>query len=132
MAISLTNAKAIAALDAALSGAVELILYSGTVPADADTALSGNSEVATCVISNVAGAVDNTGSAQATLTVSSDTNTTGGTATFFRIENSSNVVLLQGSVGTSGENLNLNDVAIPAGATLSVSSFTISMPELGS
>lgn len=132
MAISLTNAKAIAALDAALSGAVELILYSGTVPADADTALSGNSEVATCVISNVAGAVDNTGSAQATLTVSSDTNTTGGTATFFRIENSSNVVLLQGTVGTSGENLNLNDVAIPAGATLSVSSFTISMPELGS
>lgn len=132
MAISLTNAKAIAALDAALSGAVELILYSGTAPADADTALSGNSEVATCVISNVAGAVDNTGSAQATLTVSSDTNTTGGTATFFRIENSSNVVLLQGTVGTSGENLNLNDVAIPAGATLSVSSFTISMPELGS
>jgi hypothetical protein len=53
------------------------------------------------------------------------------TATWFRMTKSDHVtVLLDGSVGTSGADLNLNTVSITTGGTVSVSSFTITMPLL--
>ena len=134
MAIYLTNAKAIAALNAAVSGADTLVLYSDSVPNDADdNAGAPFTAVATCTISSVGTAVDTTtGSAQVTLTVDDDTNTAGGTAQFFRVLDGA-TVLLQGTVGnTSSFDLNLNDTAIPVAATLSISSFTLTLPELGS
>jgi hypothetical protein len=52
------------------------------------------------------------------------------TATWFRLSDVSANVLLDGSVGTSGADLNLNDVAITSGGTVSVTSFTITHPLL--
>lgn len=56
-------------------------------------------------------------------------NTTGlaaGTATWFRIVKSDGTTIaLDGSVGTSGQDLNLNTTTISIGATVAITAFTI-------
>jgi hypothetical protein len=48
-----------------------------------------------------------------------------GTATWFRaLKSDGTTVVFDGSVGTSGADLNLNSTAISAGATVSVTAFT--------
>jgi len=59
-----------------------------------------------------------------TITADSSANASG-TATWYRcFKSNGTTVLCDGTVGTSGADLNLNSVAISAGATVSVSSFT--------
>jgi hypothetical protein len=58
------------------------------------------------------------------ITADSSANSTG-TASWFRILTSGAVAKIDGNVGTSGSDLNLNSVSITAGGTVSVTSFTI-------
>lgn len=59
------------------------------------------------------------------ITQDSSANATG-TAAFFRIYKSDGTtVILQGSVGTSGQDLNLNTLSIVSGGPVAVTSFTI-------
>lgn len=52
-----------------------------------------------------------------------------GTATWFRIvQSGGSTHVLDGSVGTSGQDLNLNSTSITAGGSVSVTSFTITAP----
>lgn len=52
-----------------------------------------------------------------------------GTATWFRIvQSGGSTFVLDGSVGTSGADLNLNSTSIVAGGTVSISSFTVTAP----
>ena len=48
-----------------------------------------------------------------------------GTATWFRIVTSGNTCVVDGTVGTSGANLNLATTSISSGATVSITSLTI-------
>lgn len=48
-----------------------------------------------------------------------------GTATWFRILTSGAVAKIDGDVGTSGSDLNLNSTSITTGGTVSITSFTI-------
>ena len=48
-----------------------------------------------------------------------------GTATWFRIVTSGGTFVLDGNVGTSGSDLNLNTTSIVTGAAVSITSFTI-------
>jgi len=58
------------------------------------------------------------------ITSDTDANATG-TATWFRaLKSDGSTVVFDGSVGTSGANLNLNSVAISSGAAVSVTSLT--------
>jgi hypothetical protein len=57
--------------------------------------------------------------------ITDDTATVAGTATWFRLEDNSGDAIVDGDVGTSGSDLNLNSVAISAGGTVSVTSFVI-------
>jgi hypothetical protein len=53
-----------------------------------------------------------------------------GTAAWFRAYKSDGVTgVLDGSVGTSGSDLNLNTTSIVSGATVAVTSFTVSQSE---
>ena len=52
-----------------------------------------------------------------------------GTATWFRALSSNNVAIIDGDVSTSGADMNLNTTSIQAGATVSITSWTITMPE---
>ena len=58
------------------------------------------------------------------ITADSSANATG-TATWFRIVTSGATFVMDGSVGTSGQDLNLSTTSIVSGATVSVTSATI-------
>lgn len=51
-----------------------------------------------------------------------------GTAEFWRMKDSDGNVVLQGSCGTSGADLNFNTVTFVQGGTCQVSSFTVTQP----
>ena len=97
----------------------QFIIYSGTPPANADAALSGNTAIATITSVNFGAA----SSGVSTITSSTnDTNAVGGTATFFRLYKSDGTtVIIQGTVGTSGTDATINSTTIAAGATVSLS-----------
>lgn len=103
-------------------------IYSGTVPADADAALSGNTLLAELALSNPAfgSAVDSSPGATATANaIANDAAADAtGTATFFRILDGSNNVVAQGSVGTSGAEINFNTVSFVINAIISITSLT--------
>lgn len=104
----------------------KLILYSGTMPTNAGTALSGNTAVAT--ISGITWGAAASG--VATISASTaDNGAVGGTATFFRLtKTDGTTVIIQGTVGTSGSDLNLNNTVINAGANVSLTSGTYTAP----
>jgi hypothetical protein len=107
------------------AGAGTLRIYDGSVPADADTALSGNTLLAQLTMTDPsAGAASGGDWTASTITADSSADNTG-TASFFRILDSDANVVLQGTVGTSGADLNLNSVSITAGDNVSVSSLVI-------
>lgn len=58
------------------------------------------------------------------ITADASANATG-TATWFRIVTSGGTFVMDGDVGTSGSDLNLNTTSIVTGANVSISSFTI-------
>ena len=128
MTISMTTAVRNARADAyttAVGNAALLRIYDGTPPASANAALSGNTLLAelTCGSPFAAAA------AAAVLTANSisqdnSANATG-TASFMRIYKADGTTVIdQGSVGTSGNDLNLNTTSIVAGGPVAVTSLT--------
>lgn len=109
-------------------GAAKAIIYDGTVPASAGTAISTQNALATFTLNATAFTSSNGVLTLAGVpkTVSADL---GGTATFFRITNSAGVAILQGAVGTSGQQLNLNTTIITAGVNVTITSGTITVPQ---
>lgn len=88
---------------------------------------SGDVEVATLTFSDPAfgGAAAGVATASA---ITDDTNATGGVAAKFVIEDSNGTDVCYGSVGTSGEDINLSTTTIVAGDTVSISSLTYTAP----
>lgn len=107
----------------------KIIIYSGTEPVTADTALSGNTVLATFTGgSPVFGAASS-----GTITLSGVPLTVAasatGTATFFRMYKTDGTTkVAQGTVGTSGQQLNLNTTSITSGVNVTITSGTINMP----
>lgn len=101
-----------------------LKIYDGTPPANASAALSGNTLLAQLTMSATAFGSSSSGVATAaTITDDSSADATG-TASFFRITNAAGTAIIQGSVGTSGCDLNLSSTSIVVGGTVQVSSLT--------
>lgn len=57
--------------------------------------------------------------------ITSATASASGTASWFRVLTSANAAVLDGDVGTSGSDLNLNSTSITSGGSVAISSFTI-------
>jgi hypothetical protein len=128
MALSFTTALKNARADA-ISSQVgsngKIRIYAGTVPADANAALSSNTLLAELACSATFAAAAS-GGVLTVNTITQDTSADAtGTATFFRVLKSDNTVILQGAVGTSGSELNLNTTSISAGAAVSITAFTL-------
>lgn len=124
---SITNAAASLAADAvtALLNNGYLRIYDGAQPADADTPLSGQTLLAELRWNATAFAPAVNGQASANPLTPDAAADAPGTATWFRAYASDGVTaVFDGSVGTSGANLNLNSVAISIGAAVSISSYT--------
>ena len=102
-----------------------LRIYSGTPPANGDAALSGNTLLANLAFgATVFGAASNGVATANAITADSSADATG-TASFFRaLESDGTTVVFQGTVGTSGAELNLSSLSIVAAGNVSVSSLT--------
>jgi hypothetical protein len=99
-----------------------LRIYSGTRPATGGTATTVLAEL-TCNATFAPAASGGVLTLNA-ITADSSADSTG-TATWFRILTSGAVAKIDGDVGTSGSDLNLNSTSITAGGTVSITSFTI-------
>lgn len=126
----LTNAAASAAADAVVdaidagAGAGLLRIYDGTQAATADTAVGAQVLLAELTFSDPAfGAASNGVATASAITQDSSANATG-TATWFRVVTSTGTAIFDGTVGTSGADLNLNTTSIVSGAAVSVTAFT--------
>ena len=99
-------------------------IYQGTQPANANTAISTQTLLVSLTISGGFGTDSN-----GTLTLGTVTDGTAvatGTAEFFRITKSDGTtVIMDGSVGTSGADLNLNNTSIATTQVVGISSGTI-------
>ncbi len=110
----------------AIGSGANVVIYQGSVPANADAALGGATVLATLPCSSTFAP----GASGGTLTANSITqeNATGtGPATFYRILTSGSVVVAQGAVGTTGSDMNLNTTSIVSGGPVVVTSYTINM-----
>lgn len=120
------NAALNAAFDTVLDSG-SLRIYDGTQPTDADTALGAQVLLAQLTLNATAFAAASGGS-KAANAISDDTSAdASGTATWGSLVTSGATRLMDFSVGTSGANLNLNSVAISAGANVSCSAFSVTM-----
>lgn len=131
--MSIIAAKAaLDAVTALLGAAATLKLYSGAQPATTLTARSGTLG-ATLTFGNPAfgASTSVTADGKATGTanaIGSETNAPNPiTAGYFSIASSAPTVILQGNVGTSGADLNLNTTTIIAGDTIAITSFKITL-----
>lgn len=121
-----TEANALAPL--MNSGTIEL--YTGTQPANANTALSGNTLLATLTFGSPAFGSAASGGIITANAITSGTAVATGTATFARIYKSDGTtVVMDATVGTSGAGLNLNTTSIVTGGLVSVTSFTHTVTE---
>ncbi len=116
-----------AALDVLNSGFFDI--YDQTQPTDADTAISGGQiKLAHLTFASTAWAAASSGSKAAAAIGADSSADATGTATWYRLwKSDTTTAVWDGSVGTSGANLNFNSVAIQSGAAVSISSFTATM-----
>lgn len=99
-------------------------LYSGTQPASANDAIGSQTMLVECIVNGVFG-TDTDGTL--TLgTVNAGTAVASGTASFFRIVKSDgSTVVMDGSVGVAGADLNLNTTTINVTQTVDITGGTI-------
>lgn len=123
----LSNAAANASADAvaALFNSCYFKIYDSTQAATADTSVSGQTLLSTLRCNATAFGSSSAGVATANA-ITSDTDAAAtGTATWFRVLKSDNsTVVMDGSVGTSGADVNLATVSIVQHATVSITAFT--------
>jgi hypothetical protein len=106
-----------------------LRFYSGTPPATVDTALSGNTLLASCTFSATAFATASGGSATANaITADSDADASG-TVSFARaFESDGTTAIEQFTVGTSGTDITVPTTTVTQHIQFSVTSLTLTQP----
>lgn len=101
----------------------------GTTDANGDLVImtSGDVEVSTHALANPSFGAASSGTATANA-ISDDTSATGGTAALFKFQNRDNTEIFRGTVTATGGggDLELSSLAIGAGDTVSITSFTYS------
>jgi hypothetical protein len=133
-----TATKAAVDAVAALCNSGTIKIYTGSQPTDANTAVGAQTLLGTLTFSSTAfGASSASGSAGSKVvtatanTITDDTSADAtGTAAWFRVlKSDGTTVVFDGSVGTSGCDLNLTTTSIVSGADISVTSMTITQLE---
>lgn len=118
------------------SGTIKI--YAGSQPTDANTAVGAQTLLATLTFGSTAFAASaasgSTPNRKATATANAITGDTSadatGTATWFRVlKSDATTVVMDGSVGTSGADMNLATTSLVAGVDVEITGFTLSQPE---
>lgn len=128
----ITNTAANAACDAIVdllnSGTIKI--YTGTQPGSANSAVwATHVLLATLTFGNPAFGASTAGVATAETITADSSADTAGTAAWFRVLDSGDGKMFDGSIGTSGCDLNLNSTTVQAGANVSISAFTFTVPK---
>ena len=101
----------------------QIIIYTGTMPANVGTAPSGT------LLAQFAGNATQFGTASGgvlTASAVANVNATGsGTAGYFRINTSGGTAVVQGTCGTSGADMILTNTSINSGQACTISSLTV-------
>jgi hypothetical protein len=106
------------------SGAGLIRIYDGTRPATG-AAITTQTLLATLTLSDPSFPAASSGSMTANSITDDSSADATGTASWFRVVDSDSNFVMDGDVGTSGSDLNLNSTAITAGVTVSISSFVL-------
>lgn len=115
------------AIVALLGSGATLKIYTGTKPAGPGTAIGAQVLLGTLTCSATFGTYSAGVLTANAITQDSAADATG-TAAWYRLATSGGTALIDGEVGTSGSDLNLNTLSIVTGGPISVSSFTYTMP----
>jgi hypothetical protein len=131
--MAITTAAASAMCDALVdridtAGPGTLKIYGASRPATADSAVGGATLLATLTFSATAFGAASSGVATANAITSDSSADATATAVWFRVANGTPTTQFDGNVGTSGEDLNLNTTSIVAGAVVSISAGTVTVP----
>lgn len=129
----ITNAVATAMIDAGVGDQLDngyIRIYDSTIPTNADTAVGAQVLLAELRFNAAAfPSATNGVITAAAITDDSSANATG-TATWARfLKSDGTTVIMDVTVGTSGEDINFNSVSFSSGATVSITSMTITMPK---
>jgi hypothetical protein len=134
MTIKVSTAARNAACDAVVdlvdggAGAGKLRIYDGSQPAGPGTAVGAQVLLAEFTLADPAFGAAATGVADLDVTpILSTTGLAAGTATWFRVLDSNNVAVFDGSAGTSGTDLILTTATVSVGVTVECSAGTITM-----
>ena len=115
------------AITTTLGASALLNIYSGTQPASPDTAITSQVLLATLTC-NATFAPAASGGVLTLNAISNGTGTAGAaggtTATWYRLTTSGGTAHIDGTVGISASDLNLNNTSIATGQTVSVTSST--------
>lgn len=125
------NVAVNAAADAvcALLNSGKLQIYDGSQPVTADTEVDAQVKLAELTFGSPAFAAAVAGVATANAITEDSAADATGTASWFRALTSGDGKTFDGSVGTSGCDLNLNSVEIQVNAEVSVTSMTYTQPK---
>lgn len=127
--LSDTAANAEANAFAPLCNSGTINIYSGTQPLNANTALSGNTLLATLTFSATAFGAPSGGVLTAN-PITSGTAVATGTATFARfVESDGSTVICDVAVGTSGAGINISTTSIVTGGLVACSSYLHNVTE---
>lgn len=124
MALAFSTTLRDSRLDAIVTaiGASGLVrIYDGSRPATGGAATTLLAELP---LSATAGTVSGQVLTMSAITTDSSANATG-TASWFRVTTSGGTPVIDGNVGTSGSDLNLNTTSIVVAGSVAISSFTI-------
>lgn len=136
----ISNAAALAALDAIVdlidggAGAGTLHIFTGTPPATCETADSGTQLSQHTMTDPAFGnAADDDPDAIATAASIADDSSADatGTAGYFRVKDSDSNVIIQGTVAESDADMIIDNASINSGQTVSITAYTITLPEAG-
>ena|SRR5581483_6352236 len=128
--ISDTLANAEANAIASLFNGGFLRIYDGAQPADANTPITTQNLLAELTLGSPAFGSAVAGVLTANpITADSDANASGNAAWYRVVKSDGVTVLVDGSVGTSGCDCNLNQISITIHGTVAVSSFTHTVTE---
>jgi hypothetical protein len=125
MSATLRNAL-LDAINAVIGSGGKLKIYTGSQPATTAASEAGTL-LATLTLSNTPLAAASAGSASFN-TITGDTSADNtGTATHFSITKSDDTRVIEGSVGTSGSDLNVSNTSFTAGQDIEVTSFSLNI-----
>jgi hypothetical protein len=124
-ATNLRNARADAITTFAGSSAL-IRIYDGTRPASPATAVSTQNLLATLTCNATFAAAASNGVLTLNAITQDSSADATGTASWFRmVKSDGSTVVMDGDVGTSGADLNLNTTSIVSGGPVSITSFTV-------